>query len=287
MYSNDGRDSDLVFGQASNTDKVDLDLFRARGSIGAESALTDGDIIGSVRFTGYDGNSFETRASIVGKVDGTVTTAGVVPTALSFNTANTNFADGIERMIIESGGDIGINVADPNVELDVGGDIEYTGTITDVSDRRLKKNIKPFAEKGSALEMISKMDTYSFTMKDDKENKTEFGVMAQELEEIYPTLVHTADDKMGTKSVNYTGLITPLIEAVKNLKDLLDGLVDKVADLFDMVSKLQTENKMLKSEVDSLKSQNQDIIKRLEALEANDNSPLESNKVSSLSKQDF
>lgn len=124
------------------------------------------------------------------------------------------------------------------VELDVLGDIEYSGTLTDVSDRRLKDNIKPL---GQTLDRIAQIDTYSFTMKDDKKGRTEFGVMAQELEEIFPTLVHTAKDEMGTKSVNYVGLIAPMIEATKELraenaalKSGLDDLSQQVALLNNM-----------------------------------------------------
>ncbi len=124
------------------------------------------------------------------------------------------------------------------VELDVLGDIEYTGTITDVSDRRLKKDIVPLSKKGSILDKIASVDTYSFKMKDDKEDKTEFGVMAQELEEIFPELVRTAEDEMGTKSVNYVGLIAPMIEASKELKaenDTLRAELDEMKKAIDSI----------------------------------------------------
>ena len=75
-----------------------------------------------------------------------------------------------------------------------------------------------------------------------------------------------------------------MVNAVQDLKKLFDGLAEKITTLFDMVSKLQAENKTLQAEVDTLKSQNADIIKRLESLEANDNTPLENDKVSSVSK---
>ena len=131
------------------------------------------------------------------------------------------------------------------VELDVLGDIEYTGTITDVSDRRLKENIAPLNKHGALIDKLQKIDTYSFTMKDDDEGKTEFGVMAQELEKIFPELVRTAEDEMGTKSVNYTGLIAPMIEATKELK---------------------TENDNLRAELDAIKTAQADLGKQVELL---------------------
>jgi hypothetical protein len=108
------------------------------------------------------------------------------------------------------------------VELDVLGDIEYTGTITDVSDRRLKTDIKPLDD--GMLDKLAQIDTYSFRMKDEKDAVTEFGVMAQDLEKIFPELVRTADDEMGTKSVNYVGLIAPMLEGTKELKAENDAL---------------------------------------------------------------
>ena len=199
---------------------------------------------------------------------------GTTALTLDAATQNANFA-----------GNVGIG-QDPaaGVELDVLGDIEYTGTLNGVSDRRLKKNIKPLSDMGSALDLISQVDTYSFQMIDDKDNRTQFGVIAQELEEIFPDLVNTAPDEMKKKSVNYVGLIAPVIEAVKEIKALLNLTIDRIGKLFDKVTKLEQENKALQAEVDNLKSQNQDIIKRLESLEANDNAIEESNKVSSVSK---
>ena len=44
----------------------------------------------------------------------------------------------------------------------------------------------------------------------------QMGVIAQDVEKVFPQLVVTNDN--GFKSVNYPGLVAPLIEAVKELK---------------------------------------------------------------------
>ncbi len=143
-----------------------------------------------------------------------------------------NSGGSTEALRVErSTGYIGIANTAPNVELDVTGDIEYTGTITDVSDRRLKNNIRPLSNSENILDRIDQINTYSFTMKNDKKGRTEFGVMAQEMEIIFPELVHTATDKMGTKSVNYMGLIAPMIEATKELKTKNELLKSEISDL--------------------------------------------------------
>ena len=126
---------------------------------------------------------------------------------------------------------VGVGTAAPDVMLDVTGDIEYTGTLTDVSDRRLKENIEPLTKQGSLLNKIDQVKGYSFTMKDDEKHRTEYGVIAQELEEIFPDLVHTAHDEIGTKSVNYVGLIAPMIEATKELKAENDSLKQELASV--------------------------------------------------------
>ena len=48
------------------------------------------------------------------------------------------------------------------------------------------------------------------------------GVIAQEVEKVFPELVIT--DEQGLKRVEYSGLIAPLIEAVKELDDRLRAL---------------------------------------------------------------
>lgn len=138
---------------------------------------------------------------------------------------------GVERIRVTSVG-MSINqAADPTVALDITGDIEYTGVITDVSDIRLKTDITPLRDRGSMLDRIGMIDTYSFRMKDDELKRLEFGVMAQELEKVFPELVNTAPDAMGTKSVNYVGLIAPMIEASKELKAENDNLRAEIATL--------------------------------------------------------
>jgi hypothetical protein len=55
------------------------------------------------------------------------------------------------------------------------------------------------------------------------------GVIAQEVEAVFPDLVVTLAD--GYKRVNYTGLVGVVIEAVKELKAKNDALERRVAEL--------------------------------------------------------
>lgn len=56
----------------------------------------------------------------------------------------------------------------------------------------------------------------------------DLGVIAQEVEEVFPELVH--EDASGYKHVNYLGLIAPLIEAVKELDARVQALERERAD---------------------------------------------------------
>lgn len=98
-------------------------------------------------------------------------------------------------------------------KLTVTGDIDYTGVITDISDRNLKENITPLQ---NSLETIQGLQGYSFTMKGDESGEIEYGLIAQEVEPGFPHLVKTKDN--GTKSLNYIGLIAPMVEAIKELR---------------------------------------------------------------------
>ena len=57
---------------------------------------------------------------------------------------------------------------------------------------------------------------------DEAHQQPGIGVIAQEVEAIFPELITTGED--GIKRVNYLGLFAPLIEAVKELDDRIRTL---------------------------------------------------------------
>ena len=62
----------------------------------------------------------------------------------------------------------------------------------------------------------------SYIRNDNVEGGEQIGVIAQEVENFYPQVVLTADDEQGTKSVDYGRLTAVLIEAVKELSELVN-----------------------------------------------------------------
>jgi hypothetical protein len=101
-----------------------------------------------------------------------------------------------------------------------GGNATLVGTLTQNSDARLKSNIHPIA---SALDKLASIHGVTFNWKDkNRDPREQIGVIAQDVQKTLPQLV-TADAS-GTLSVNYNGLVAPLIEAVHELKADNDNL---------------------------------------------------------------
>lgn len=80
------------------------------------------------------------------------------------------------------------------------------------SDERLKKNIKPIE---GALDKVTKLVGVEFDWVNT--DKKSIGVIAQQVEEVVPELVHT--NSKGYKSVSYGNLVALLIEAIKELSE--------------------------------------------------------------------
>lgn len=133
------------------------------------------------------------------------------------------------------GGNLSIgNVGVPNVALDVFGSIQYTGTITDVSDERLKENLKPI---DNALDQISKISAYSYNMKADESKMKEYGVIAQELQKVFPEMVNIVDEENGYLGVSYIQLIPVMLEAMKEQQSIIEKQESKINNLTAEVNK--------------------------------------------------
>ena len=90
------------------------------------------------------------------------------------------------------------------------------------SDIRLK-NINSHIE--NAVEKLSTLQTINFSYKDDKTNKQNLGLIAQEVEKIFPELIDKNGD--GMLGVRYTELVPVLIKAVQELKLEIETLKNK------------------------------------------------------------
>lgn len=110
-------------------------------------------------------------------------------------------------------GPTGTYTLDGNLIVD---DLLVLGTLTETSDRELKTNISTIE---NALDTTNKLRGVSFDWKTS--GKSSIGLIAQEVEEILPSLVNTEDN--GLKTLHYTAIIGLLIEAIKELSDKVDN----------------------------------------------------------------
>lgn len=105
--------------------------------------------------------------------------------------------------------------------LSVTGAITASGDVTAFSDARVKENVETIS---NALESVKQMRGVTYNK--IGEEKRSVGVIAQELEEVVPQLVHT--DEEGMKSVAYGNITAVLIEAVKELTAKVESLEEQL-----------------------------------------------------------
>jgi hypothetical protein len=127
----------------------------------------------------------------------------------------------------------------PQFALDVPNGQVHAQNVTITSDIRLKTDVHALE---NALAAVAELRGVRFKWK--KGGKPSVGVIAQELEKVYPELVSTAPD--GTKSVDYGNLSGVLIEAIKELG---------------------TKNAALAAKLDNVTSENTALTARLQRLE--------------------
>ena len=96
--------------------------------------------------------------------------------------------------------------------------VYINGTLSSGSDERLKKNIKPL---DNSLANICQLEGVTFDWRDDGSHGE--GFIAQQVEPIIPGVVNTDEDS-GMKSINYVGLISHLVEAIKEQQTQIDAL---------------------------------------------------------------
>ncbi len=124
-----------------------------------------------------------------------------------------------------------------------GGNI-YGAAFFYISDERLKTNIRPV----EGLDLVSKLTGVRFDWK--KNGKPSMGLIAQAVEKVLPELV--TEDMEGNKRVDYGLLVAPLIEAVKQLKALIEQTGETIAALIQVDQRHDRELEALNERIDAL-----------------------------------
>lgn len=120
-----------------------------------------------------------------------------------------------------------------------------TGVYSALSDRNMKKNIRPLAP---VLGILDKLPIYSYNYLDSKDDDHRaIGLMAQDVQPYFPELVYQRYDREKDKPVltmDYSGLGVLALKAIQEQQKMIDELKaqlaqSKVNDLSDTVKKQQ------------------------------------------------
>ena len=121
----------------------------------------------------------------------------------------------------------------PYIYFDISGTysayMASNGSINANSDRRLKENIETLPT--GQLDKVCNLRGVNFDWIDERATGTQVGLIAQEVQAEYPELVDSGGIEDGTLTVNYAGLVSPLIEAIKELKTKLEAAEARITEL--------------------------------------------------------
>ena len=178
---------------------------------------------------GYNTTASDFASLVIGQYNSSGST--ITSDAYSFNTANTAF-------VIGNGADTD-NKADAfkvmfNGDTTIGNDLTVSGDVVVSSDARLKANIVSL---GATLAKLLLIDGKSYTMK--KDGKQKIGVLAQDIQKVFPELVSTDDRDM--LAVNYQGLVPVLINAMKEQDAKMKEQQSDIDELKVMVKQLMSD----------------------------------------------
>jgi len=212
-------------------------------------------------FEGYKG----TWGSLGGVIDvdqdtyvSAETSAGDDNDELKFVTA------GLERMIVDSSGNVGIGITNPVYSLDVDGIIQSNDEIfapefTTSCDIRVKENIKRMGIT-NVLDKVNRLNLYEYNyINDYNKNKDKiYGLIAQNVKEIIPEAIKYKKMKIGNEyvkdfqTISQNTLISCLIGCIHQLTDNQNKLGNELINLKKDYYELK-DSLILKKELEDLK----------------------------------
>ena len=136
-----------------------------------------------------------------------------------------------ESEYVNINGRLGVGDSSPDAELDVDGSIHYSGSIIEISDRRLKENFKSIE---NVMDKIHQITGLSYNMKDDSLKVREYGVIAQDVQKVFPEMVKVMGEEEGYLGVSYVQLIPVLLEAIKEQQREIETLKTQTDELAEM-----------------------------------------------------
>lgn len=170
---------------------------------------------------------------------------------LEFSVANSAYGSGL---VIRQDNRVGIGTTAPGYQLHVVGKIKSDG-ITETSDERLKKNIQTI---DNALEKLLSLNGVTYNWRTDEfpqfklSEGTELGVIAQDIQKIFPEVVNTDDE--GYLSVEYSHLVPVLIEAIKAQQLIIDDYKSKLDGNSELLNSMKAQLDLLQQDMNTIKT---------------------------------
>ena len=125
-----------------------------------------------------------------------------------------------DQDVVVKGNDGGSEITALTLDMSAAGAATFNNDVTAFSDARLKDNVETIP---NALDKVCAMRGVTFT-RNDNNDQPGTGVIAQEMQEVFPVVVKENNDEDNTLSVSYGNLVGVLIESIKELKAEIDEL---------------------------------------------------------------
>jgi hypothetical protein len=104
--------------------------------------------------------------------------------------------------------------------------VVYAMSVDTPSDRRLKNDIEDL---DYGLDDVMALRPVRYQWKQNPELGKQLGLIAQELREVIPEIVHEADDEQKSLSVEYSSLIPVLIAAIQDQQAQIEAQNEEIA----------------------------------------------------------
>ncbi len=202
----------------------------------------------SVAGGGTGAVSFTQNGILLGGGTGPIT-ATATGTSGQVLTSNGASAPSWTTTLNVTSGNVGIGTTSPSYTLQVNGSVAGTSAYNNTSDIRLKKDIAHIPD---ALNKIKDLRGVTFNWRKNEHpemnlsDRQELGVIAQEVEKIFPQAV-SENKNTGFKSVAYSMLIAPIIEAMKEVRTWLIMHDQSIASVKAENATLKQENAQIKA----------------------------------------
>ncbi|MFQ5572482.1 MAG: tail fiber domain-containing protein, partial [Rhodothermales bacterium] len=125
------------------------------------------------------------------------------------------------------------------------GNLTIAGTLTQNSDRRLKTDIHPLSDALSAIMRLQPV-RYRFRAGTNRPQGVQIGLIAQEVQAVFPELVREEAD--GYLSLSYANLSAVLVQALKEQQAQIDTLQERLERLEIMLLQASTGSETVSSD---------------------------------------